>query len=192
MHRWTCALALVLLVASGATVRAEEEGHLSLVPWKVLEPGEDVDAPLIVFWIPSSSDELRHSPLLTSNELTLYSSRCVAMRVVRLDDGARLASLNVAAQLPFAALAERGGHVIATVENDRGMLSVSDVEEAVREELETRAENANARLDEARTLAEKGDADGAAAIYREVWGERCVCPREARAAQKALKRLERR
>src|SRR5438105_1972014 len=129
MRRWACALALVLLTAAGAQARPEEEDHLSLVPWKVLEAGEDVDAPLVLFWIPSSSEELRHSPLLTSNELTSDSSRCVAMRVVRISDGARLAKLAVAAELPFAVLAEQHGRVITTIENDRGSLNVFDVEE---------------------------------------------------------------
>jgi hypothetical protein len=192
MRRQACFVALVLLFAAGAAARPEQEDHLSLVPWKVLEPGEDVDAPLVLFWIPSSSDELRRSPLLSSNELTLYSSRCVAMRVVRLNDGARLAKLNVAAQLPFAVLAEKGGHVISAIENDRGALNVFDVEDVVREALDARSEDAEMKLDEAQKLSEKGDVDAALALYREVWEERCVCPRQGREAQKALKKLERR
>lgn len=183
--------ALILLIAAGAIASPQEEDHLSLVPWKVLEPGETVDAPLVLFWIPSSSDELRRSPLLTSEELTSYSSRCVAMRVVRWNDGARLATLKVAAQLPFVVLAEKDGRVIHSIENDAGAVRVFDVEQAVREALQQRSEDAESKLDEAQKLADQGDVDGALAIYREIWEERCVCPRQGRAAQKALKKLER-
>lgn len=190
MRRRACLVALAAFVAAGALALQAGEDHLSLVPWKVLEPGEAVDAPLVLFWVPLSPDEVRHSPLLTSDELTLYSSRCVAMRVIRVDDGARLANLGVSAQLPVAVLAESGGHVITAIESDRGTLSVADVEDAVREELDARTEGAQEKLDQAQRLADDGDVGEAAALYRQVWEERCVCPREGRAAQKALRRLE--
>jgi hypothetical protein len=182
--RWARCIAFIAVVAAGVTV-------LSLVPWKVIEPGETVDAPLVLFWVPSSGDELRRSPLLTSDELTLYSSRCVAMRVVRVDDGARLAKLQIEAELPVAVLADRAGHVVATVEAERGVLSVGEVEELVREELETRTANAETLLDEARRRADDGELESAQELYREVWDARCLCPRQGKVAQKALRKLAR-
>jgi hypothetical protein len=189
--RWARCIAFIAVMAAGVTVLPGEERHVSLVPWKVIEPGETVDAPLVLFWVPSSGDELRRSPLLTSDELTLYSSRCVAMRVVRVDDGARLAKLQIEAELPVAVLADRAGHVVATVEAERGVLSVGDVEELVREELETRTANAETLLDEARRRADDGDLESAQELYREVWDARCLCPRQGKVAQKALRKLAR-
>ena len=190
MRRVRC-IVLIAMVAAGAAALAGENGHVSLVPWKVVEPGESVDAPLVLFWIPASRDELRRSPLLTSHELTLYSSRCVAMRVVRNDDDVRLAKLSIEGELPVAVLTDRAGHVIATVEGDRGALSVSEVEELVRHELETRTANADALLDEAQRRAGDGDVDSAQVLYREVWDARCLCPRQGKVAQKALRKLAR-
>lgn len=187
--RWVRTIAWVALLAAGADALPDEQRHVSLVPWKVLEPGEPVDAPLVLFWIPSSRDELRRSALLTSDDLTLYASRCVAMRVVRADDDARLAKLHVDADRPLAVLADREGRVIAAVEAERGRLSVHAVEEVVREELDERAEAAESRLDEARRRAEEGDDAAARAIYESVWEQRCVCPRQAKAAHRALKRM---
>src|SRR5687768_9771012 len=84
--RWARSIAMVALFAAGVDALPDGQRHVSLVPWKVLERGEAVDAPLVLFWIPSSAGEMRRSPLLTSDELTRYSARCVAMRVVRFDD----------------------------------------------------------------------------------------------------------
>ena len=68
---------------------------------------------------------------------------------------------------------------------------LADVEAMVREALEDRAGAAEAKLDVAREKAEAGEIDAAISLYRQVWEERCVCPRQARAAHKALKKLER-
>ena len=73
---------------------------VALVPWRVLEPETKVDAPLVLFWIPASVEELRHSELLTSDDLTLFSSQCVAMHIIRLNDQARLTSLAEDVTLP--------------------------------------------------------------------------------------------
>jgi hypothetical protein len=186
--RWARCIAFLAVMAAGAIALADGVRHVSLVPWKVIDPGETVEAPLVLFWVPASRDELRRSPLLTSNELTLYSSRCVAMRVVRANDVARLTKLQVEGELPVAVLADRAGRVLGT----RVALSVSEVEELVREELETRTANADALLDEARELADDGELDAAQELYREVFDARCLCPRQGKVAQKALRRLAKR
>jgi hypothetical protein len=184
------AIALVALVTAGADALPDDSRPVSLVPWHVLERGEKVDAPLVLFWIPASREELRRSPLLTSDDLTLYSDRCVAMRVVRADDAARLASLQAEDDQPRAMLVNRDGQVIATVESDRGVLSVHAVEQIVRSELDHRVETAESRLADARNLVEAGDEASARALYEQLWEERCVCPRQAKAALRALKKLE--
>ena len=187
--RWARCIALIAVMAAGGFAPSADERHVSLVPWKVIEPGESVEAPLVLYWVPASPDEVRRSPLLTSDELTLYSSRCVAMRVVRTDDGARLATLRVNGELPVAVLADGAGRVIAVVDGERGKLSGVEVEELVREELETRMASADMLLDEARRHADDGDVEAAQELYREVWDARCLCPRQGKVAQKALRRL---
>ena len=126
MRRARC-IALLATVAAGAFALADDARHASLVPWKVIEPGERVEAPLVLFWVPASRDELRRSPLLTSDELTQFSARCVAMRVVRADDNARLDRLGIDGDLPVAVLANAKGDVLEMVEAERGMLPVSEV-----------------------------------------------------------------
>jgi hypothetical protein len=60
----------------------------------------------------------------------------------------------------------------------------------VREELDRRVSEAEALLDQAREKADAGDTDAAIAIYRAVWERRCICPRQGRDAQRALKKLK--
>jgi hypothetical protein len=191
MSRWVRVGVAVALLFYGAEVLPAGDAYVALVPWRVLEPETKVDAPLALFWIPASTEELRHSELLTSDELTLFSSRCVAMRVVRLNDDVRLAKLAGDARLPLAVLADRDGNVIGRAESENGVLSVSAVEDLVRAELDRLATETDAKLDRARERAEADDVEEATALYREVWEERCLCPRQGRAAGKALRKLER-
>lgn len=192
MSRLARVAATVALLCCGADALPAGEAYVALVPWRVLEPESKVDAPLALFWIPSSVDELRHSELLTSDDLTLYSSQCVAMRVVRLNDEARLASLAEDVQLPVAVLVDRSGHIVGRVESEDGILSVTEVEALVRAELDRRAAETQSTLDRARERAEANDLEAAATLYRSVWEERCLCPRQGREAKKALRKLGKR
>lgn len=184
-------LAAIALLSYGTNVLPAGEEHVSLVPWHVVEPHAAVDAPLALFWIPQSAEELRRSALLTSDDLTIFSSQCVAMRVVQLHDDARIAALAADEAPPMAVLTDRDGKVIGRVHSERGTLSVDAVEDLVRDELERRAEESEAMLDRARERAEAEDVEAAASLYQAVWAQKCVCPRQARAARKALRRLGR-
>ncbi|HYH07783.1 MAG TPA: hypothetical protein VEK11_12070 [Thermoanaerobaculia bacterium] len=181
--------AALAFLAAGVQLLPAGEAHVSLVPWKVLAPDDVVDAPLVLFWVPASPEDLRRSPLLTSDELTLYSSRCVAMRVVRVDDRARLARLDVGDEIPIAILTTREGALVGEVEGESGRLPVTEVEELVREELDRRAAEADALLDRARERAEANEVGAAIDLYERVWGERCTCPRQGKDARRALKKL---
>jgi hypothetical protein len=183
-------VALVTLIAAGVIALPEERGLVPLVPWKVLQPNEVVEAPLVLFWIPSSPEAMRRSTMLTSESLTLFSSRCVAMRVVRFDDGARLAKLQAEEELPMAVLADKEGNVLGSVKNSGGRLSVFEVEELVRGVLDERESMAEKLLHDARQRAEEGATDAALELYSVVAESRCLCPRQAKAAQKALRKLE--
>lgn len=180
-------IALFALVASAFLARSDEHRHVSLVPWRVLEHGEPADGPLTLFWIPGSAAAMRRSPLLVSNELTRFSARCVAMRVVRLDDAVRLNSLAIADERPAVVLADGTGRIIGSVAGE----DLSAIEDLVRDELDLRTFHADALLDQAQTRASEGDRPGAIALYREVWEARCMCPRQGKVAGKALRRLAR-
>ena len=191
MLHWARLVALVASIAAGPHALPDGRGLAPLVPWKVLESDEVLTAPLVLFWIPSSPDAMRRSTMLTSDSLMLFSARCVAMRVVRFDDDTRLAKLEVEEELPMAVLTDGRGRILGSVKSTYGRLSVADVEELVRNELSEREAQSETLLDEARELTERGDVDAALELYEKVVEARCLCPRQAKAAQKALRRLER-
>jgi hypothetical protein len=165
----------------------DDPGRVSMVPWKLLEAAAPPErAPLVLFWIPQSREELRRSELLTSPELTLFASRCVAMRVVRSDDHATLERLGIDGDLPAAVLTDSEGRV----EGRCAALSAREVEEMVRKELAERSADADALLDVANRRASAGDIESAEAMYQTVWEQRCVCPRQGKDARRALKKLK--
>ena len=160
------------------------------VPWKVLDPGAPPAKSIFaLYWIPSSPEELRRSGLLTSKTLAGYAARCVAMHVIRIDDGPRLAKLHPA-ELPAAMLAE-SDRVIARAAHENGALIVSRVEEMVRAEFQARQARADAALSEATSRARDGDLVAAAALYEAVVAQRCAFPRHAKEARRGLRRLSR-
>jgi hypothetical protein len=160
------------------------------VPWKVLDPGAaPAKSIFTLYWIPSSPEELRRSELVTSRTLAVYGARCVAMHVIRIDDGPRLAKIGPA-ELPAAVLVE-GEREIARVGHENGALIVSQVEEMVRAEFEVREERANAALIEAKVRVKNGETAEAAALYETVVAQRCAFPRQAKEARRGLKRLNR-
>jgi hypothetical protein len=192
MCRLARALATIAFSLAAAGMLADGDDHVSFVPWRVIEPGTEIDAPLVLFWIPATTDELRHSDLLTSDALLQFSTRCVAMRVVRLSDSVRVAGLaGDDSRLPLAVLTDRDGVVIGRVTSGGDALPAGPVEDLVREELDRREEHADDALDRARACADARDTQGAAALYQSVWKDRCVCPRQGRDAGRALRKMAR-
>lgn len=181
------AVVVALLLRS---VSADAVREVWFVPWKVLQPGVAAKPSLLaVYWIPASSEELRRSDLLTSRTLTTFSGRCVAMHVIRIDDTERIARFS-SATLPIVVLAD-GDRELARLPSGQASVRASDVEAMVRVEFDARAAAAEAALDEARGLLERGDEAAAVALYRRVEEQRCAFPREAKAAQRALRKLGR-
>ncbi|HEV7919892.1 MAG TPA: tetratricopeptide repeat protein [Thermoanaerobaculia bacterium] len=158
------------------------------VPWKVLNSTEDaVKGSLILYWLPVSGDEIKHSDLLNSRQLTIYSSQCVGMQVIRPDDAATIDKLGATGKLPAAILSGPDGKELARLEGSA--LRLGAVEKMVRAELDARENAAQKALDEANGKAAAGEKDAAVDTYKKVWDDRCLLPKKGRAAQKALKKL---
>ena len=158
------------------------------VPWKVLNAADDaVKGSLILYWLPVSADEIKHSDLLNSRTLTIYSSQCVGMQVIRPDDAATIDKLGATGKLPAAILATGDGKELARLEGSA--LRLGAVEKMVRTELDARDSAAQKALDEANGKVAAGEKDAAVDAYKKIWDERCLLPKKGRAAQKALKKL---
>jgi hypothetical protein len=178
----------VVLVALLALRAWAADPRLSLVPWKVLEPGaQPLKTQFVLFWIPASADEMRHSDLITSYRLTLYSSRCVGMQVVRTDDEVMLVKLS--STPPPPAVLMEGDKELARVAPENGPLTAAAVEAMVRETIDRREITLNAMLDRAASLCAAGDKSAAIELYRQVAVDACLFPRLAKTAQRALRRL---
>lgn len=183
------AIAMALLSCAGSIIGSGLDGPISFVPWKVLAPGEVAPAaPMVLYWIPSSPDDFKHSDLIVSRSLTIDASQCIAMRVIRPDDSARIAAFGGPA-LPVVILVDGDGATLGMVAANRGTVSVRDVERLVHEKLVEREMLIQLQLDKARKEARSGNRQSAIDGYRTVWDQRCLFPRPAREAARALKRL---
>jgi hypothetical protein len=180
----------VVVAALLAAAHARAAGsQVTFVPWKVLEPGsEPVKAPLVLFWVPASAEEMRHSDLITSYRLAVYSSRCVGMQVVRTDDHAMMAKLSAARDVPLAVLVQ-GDREIARLSGASSPLTAAAVEGMVREAIDWREVAVNKALDDAAAKAHDGARDTAIELYKQVALDACLFPRLAKTAQRALRRL---
>lgn len=185
------------LVALALAARAGAQFPLSpssvtFVPWHVLNAGDDpVRADLVLYWIPASHDDVRHSPLLTSRALALDAAQCVGMQVIRPGDDGWRAKLGVSdeALLPAAVLVDGRGVEVGRVRSAGGALSGAAVEKMVREALAARESEADRLLDEAVSKAAAGDLEGAAGLYRRICAQQCLLPRKVRDAERALRKL---
>jgi len=176
----------IALAAWGSQPPAQEW----FVPWKVLNPGEAPPrAQLVVYWLPVSRDDMRHSELLTSRVLTLYSSQCVAMHVVRPDDFERVAHLGANGRAPLVLLLDAEGREITHVDQEAGALRITTVEKMLLDQLRVLEDEAERSLEAARRLADNGERDRAIAIYRRLCEQKCLLPRQAKMASRALKKM---
>jgi tetratricopeptide (TPR) repeat protein len=159
-----------------------------VVPWKVLNAGEAaVAAPYVLYWFPASAEEMDKGDMNASRLLTVWSSQCIGMQLVKPGDADTAAKFELAGKQP-AALLVKDGKAIDHVDADRGRLNVSSVEKMISRALDDVEKSLDQQLDAAKKL-ETSDKDGAVAAYQKVWDQRCLAPKKARAAQKALGRL---
>jgi len=183
-------LAVVSLLICGDAQPFSAASEVAFVPWKIHRSGDELPAaPLILYWIPSSADDFRHSDLLTSRALASYVAQCVALEVVTADDSEMLHKLGVEGPLPAAVLVDGWGVVVGRIAGEKGLLRAIDVETMVRDGMRAREAALNEALDDAPKKISAGDRDLGVAIYRRVWMQRCVFPRHGREAERALKKL---
>ena len=165
------------------------ENQVYHVPWKVMSP-QDKPAPggMVLYWVPSSSEQARASALMTSRMLSVYAGQCVTMLVVdpASDDAKKITG---GSQIPVAVLSSSDGKVNGKVENQKGDIKVEQVEKLVEAEFKKREDMLKERLDEGRNKAKSGDKDGAITTFRAVYDQKCMFPGKAKDAAKELKKL---
>ena len=192
MSYWRARASALSALAMAAALTAQMQSAsapATFVPWKVLNAGDTpLKGELVLYWIPATREEIRHSPLITSRPLALYASQCVGMQIVRPDDNDTIEHLG-AEQLPVAMLVDGSGKVVAHVAAEAGALRTSDVEKMVHDALANRDLEIDHVLDNARTKADAGERDAAVDLYRRVCALRCLFPRKARDAERALSKL---
>ena len=203
LRGWRIAIVCLTLLVVVSTLRAQSgrEGRgwsgpgtgnpdEHLVPWKFLGKGTDlVKGPIVLYWLPASTEEINRSPLLASRRLLEAASRCVEFEIVTPDDSAAIDKLGGSGKLPMAVLAGRQGKVIRTANNVRGALPASAVERMLDEELSARDDSVYRDLTEAKREMDAGQTEKAIDLYREIWDDRCLYPLIGSEAQRSLKEL---
>lgn len=165
------------------------------VAWKHLkETDPAVTEGLVLYWFPASAEEIKKSPLKESRALSLYAGQCVSMQLAdgRTPNAETLAGTS---KPPFVVLAKPDGTPINRVENTNGKLKLSEVEKLVGDEVKTREAAIEKSLKDAKAIASGGantaviDFGAAKKLYQEVAAEKCMFPKMAKEAEKALKKL---
>src|SRR5208282_1170405 len=174
-------------MSSGAGPTADEQVYR--VPWRVIKPEDPaVSAGLLLYWFPSSQQEMERSSLLNSRTLSLYASQCVTLGIVdvRTPIGQKFAAGD---KLPVAVLAEPDGTLVGKAENKDGYLKVDQVEKLLESEVKKRESAIKEKIDDAKNKAKSGDNQSAIQEYRAVLDQKCLFPGKAKDAAKALKKL---
>jgi tetratricopeptide (TPR) repeat protein len=173
-------------MGSGMGMPAEQVYN---VPWRVRLPElPPVTAGLVLYWFPSSVQEVQKSSLRTSRVLSLYATQCVSMEIV--DAATPLGQKLVGAdKLPVAVLATPDGDTVAKIENQDGFLRAERVEKIVDGEMKRRDNSLEQQLKQAKEHAKSGDSAGAIPLYRAVLDQKCLFPKRAKDAAKELKKL---
>ena len=160
------------------------------VPWRLRTPdAPPVTAGLVLYWFPSSVEEVKRSSLRTSLVLSLYAAQCVSMEIADVASvpGQKFAGENP--KLPLAVLATPDGTALGRADNQDGYLKADKVEKLVNEEMKKREDGLEQQLKEAKEKAKSGDSAGAVPLYRAVLDQKCLFPKKAKDAAKELKKL---
>ncbi len=159
------------------------------VAWKVLPPGgERPQAPLAVYWFPTSAAEARSFSLQTSRSLSLAGGRCVAMTIVTTDNQALHEAYKAPSGEQLVVLAGADGSDLGRVTATDGKLDLRSVEKLLAGQLDERESALEALVKNAEKKAAT-DREAAVADYQRVWEHRCLFPGLGRKAAKGLKKL---
>ena len=165
-----------------------QQQQVYYVPWKMAQPTDPSAASgLVLYWFPSSQNELQNSSLRVSRPLSVYATQCIAMEVA---DPTSAFRTKFAAEdtLPVAVLATSEGSIVGKLENKKGRLNVEDVEKLLGAEMKKREDALDNQLRAAKETA-KSDKDKAIPLYRSVVEQKCMFPKKAKEAAKELKKL---
>jgi tetratricopeptide (TPR) repeat protein len=158
------------------------------VPWKVRAPTDPPASGLVLYWFPSSIEELNKSSLRQSRLLSLYSSQCISMEVAEYSTPAG-EKLIGDSKPPVAVLANADGTPVSKLENKDGMLKVTEVERLVESEVKKREDALDTSLKDGRDKEKAGDNTAAVQLFRSVLDQKCMFPKKAKEAAKELKKL---
>ena len=183
-------LAVPLLAQGGRGGPGTGNPDEHLVPWKFQQAGGEIGGgPVVLYWLPASQDELKHSPLLTSRALLDVTSRCVGFEIVTPDDTRSIEKLGATGKLPMAVITDDRGRVVRSIASARGALSASAVDEMVAAELRARDDAVYVALTDAKRAAAANENEKAIALYQGIWKDRCLYPLVGREAQRELAKL---
>ena len=143
---------------------------------------------LVLYWIPSSRDELRSSDLMTSRELAEAAGDCVSLQIIRPEDAERLETLRGSSPLPFAVLTDGNGRELARVDSTKGRLPAGALAALIQDELMARSKEADRLLLDARKRQTAGDWSGAIELCQLVQAGGCTIPRQSKSASKLLRK----
>src|SRR5437763_4363534 len=190
LRRSLCLLAILLLMPNlfaqrrGGPGTGNPDEHR--VPWKFLEKDALVNtAPITLYWLPASLDEVNHSRLMTSRALLENSTRCVGFEIVLPENVATIEKLGATGKGVTAAVADAKGNVVRTISDVRP----EAVEQLLTQELAARDEAMYRQMTEANRAAIAGNKDVAIGVYKKIWDDRCLYPIAGSDAQRALKKL---
>jgi len=158
------------------------------VPWKMAKPTDASAANgLVLYWFPSSQNELQNSSLRVSRPLSVYATQCVAMEVADPSSSFRT-KFAAGDMLPVAVLTTSDGGVVGKLENKNGRLNVEDVEKLLGTEMKKREDALENQLRAAKETA-KTDKEKAIPLYQTIVEQKCMFPKKAKEAAKELKKL---
>jgi hypothetical protein len=197
-HRF-CTVALVVaasaLPAAAQSPRRGGPGtgnpDIQLVPWRFLQSDTLVhEAPVTIYWIPTSVDDTEHHPLTSSKALLSTATRCVAFEIVPPERASAVRKLAGVGKAPAAFLVDGNGNVVRRLDSDgNGLLATDKVERMLNEELSVRDETMYRQMIAANQLGTSGHNKEAIELYQKIWDDRCLYPRAGADAQRALKEL---
>jgi tetratricopeptide (TPR) repeat protein len=160
------------------------------VPWQALASNPDLpNAGLRLYWFPSSDKELEESSLRSSRDLSLWAGQGVTMLIAELSSPLAT-ELGAKPETSQAILTDAQNTVLGTATTRNSAVKIGPTEKLVSDELKKREALVEQQLDEGKAKAKSGDKAGAIALYQKVWAERVLFPKQAKAAAKALKKLD--